>query len=220
MPIAFPPLELQASTSALQQLTKDIRGWRVERIGMNVSNIWLRTVDGATWLLGVHQRDLLPLFEVFTLSLLSMTELQERWENWTPPSLTKGVPEPLRKLMTTRPPAPVTPTDFEPWPLRTWRTEVVRRAEFIVEGAEVRSTIGNNPNSQAATRPGAVPTGASAFCEVAAGILFTGEDRSLLLAVDWLPMNMLVLQDGAEIHAFNTDCELVGMDEYVRSRAT
>ena len=32
-------------------------------------------------------------------------------------------------------------------------------------------------------------------------------------------MNMLVLQDSAGIRAFIADCELVGMADYVRSRA-
>ena len=173
MPVEFPSFELQASTSALQQLTSSIEGWRVERIGNSVSNIWLRTVDGATWLLGVDQHDVRPMFEVFTLGMLSMSELQERWESRTPPPLPKEVLEPLRKLITTRPPAPVAPTDFEPWPLHKWRTDIVRRAEFIVEGAEAGPTFGNNPNSQSASRPGAVPPEASAFCEVAVGVLFT-----------------------------------------------
>jgi hypothetical protein len=219
MPVEFPSFELQASASALQQLTSSISGWRVDRLGKNVSSIWLRTSDGATWLVAVDQRDVRPMFEVFTLGMLSMSELQERWKRWAPPPLPKGLPDALLKLMATRPPAPVAPTDFEPWPLRKWRTEVVRRAEFIAEGEDVGPTVGNNPNSQSATRPRAVPPHASAFCEVAAGVLFTSEGRSLLLAVDWMPLNMLVLQDSAEISAFIADCELVDMDDYLRSRA-
>ncbi|MFC7500405.1 hypothetical protein ACFQRC_14375 [Enterovirga sp. GCM10030262] len=218
MSVEFPPFELQASTSALRHLTSGLSGWRIERMGKSASNVWLRTSDGATWLIGVDQRDLLPMFEVFTLAMLSMSELQERWERWEPPALPGGVPEGFRQLLTTRPAAPVAPTDFEPWPLQSWRTEVVWRAEFIVEGGDVGPTFGNNPNTQSAARPGAVPPSASAFCEVAVGVLFSGEGRRLLLAVDWMPMNMLVVQDEAEISAFLADCELVTMADYVDGR--
>lgn len=218
MPVEFPPFELQASTSALRHLTSGLSGWRVERMGNTVPNVWLRNSDGAIWLIGVDQRDLRPMFEVFALGMLSMSELHERWERWKPLVLPQGVPEEIRQLLTTRPAAPVAPTDFEPWPLHSWRTEVVRRAEFIVEGGDVGPTIGNDPNTQSAARPAAVPPSASAFCEVAAGVLFTGEGRRLLLAVDWMPMNMLVVRDATEISAFLADCELVSMADYVDSQ--
>ena len=218
MPVEFPPFELQASKFALLHLASGISGWRVERLGKTASNVWLKTSDGATWLVGVDQRDVQSMFEVFTLGLLSMSELHEQWKNWKPPVLPEGIPDGLRGLLTTRPAAPVEPTQFDPWPLRSWRTEVVRRAEFIVEGADVGPTFGNNPNAQSAARPRAVPPGASASCEVAAGVLFTGEDRQLLLAVDWMPMNMLILQDTAEISAFTKDCELVSMTDYLDRR--
>lgn len=218
MPVEFPSFELQASTSALQHLTSGINGWRVEQMGDRTSNVWLRTSEGGIWLVGVDQRDVRPMFEVFAIGMLSMRELQERWERWERPVLPDGAPEGLRQLLITRPAAPIAPTHFDPWPLRSWRTEVARRAEFIVEGGNVGSTLGNNPNTQSAARPGTVPPSASAFCEVAAGILFTDEDRQVLLAVDWLPMNMLVLQDATEISAFLADCELVSMVDYLQGR--
>jgi len=218
MPVEFPPFELQANTPALRNLTSGLSGWRVARMGDSASNVWLRTSDGAIWLIGVDQRDLRPMFEVFTLGMLSLSELHERWERWEPPVVPEGAPEGFRHLLTTRPAAPVAPRDFEPWPLQSWRTDVVRRAEFIVEGGDVGPTFGNNPNTQSAARPGAVPPSADAFCEVAAGVLFSGEGRRLLLAVDWMPMNMLVVQDAAEISAFLAECELVGMADYLDSR--
>src|SRR4051794_6746447 len=75
MPVEFPPFELQASTSALRNLTSGLSGWRVERMGNSASNVWLRASDGAIWLIGVDQRDVRPMFEVFTLGMLSMSEL-------------------------------------------------------------------------------------------------------------------------------------------------
>ncbi|WP_445190796.1 hypothetical protein ACT009_09165 [Sphingomonas sp. Tas61C01] len=215
MPAEFPPFDLQASKSTLLHLTSGISGWRVERLGSRILNVWLKASDGTTLLVGVDQRDVRPLFEIFTLSLLSISELNERWKHWKPPTSFKGFPDGLRTLLTTRPAAPVEPTEFEPWPLRSWRTEVARRAEFIVEGANVGPTFGSNPNSQSAAPPQAVPHDASASCDVAAGVLFTGEDRQLLLAVDWMPMNMLVSEDPAEITAFSKGCELVSMADYL-----
>ncbi len=220
MPVEFPSFELQASTSALQHLTSDISGWRVERMGNSASNVWLRTSEGEIWLVGVDQRDVRPMFEVFTLGMLSMSELHDRWERWEAPGFADSFPEGLRRLLTTRPAAPVSPTEFDPWPLRSWRTEVARRAEFILEGGDVGPTFGNNPNTQSAAHPRTVPLSASAFCEVAAGLLFTGEGRQVLLAVDWMPMTMLVLQEASEISAFLADCELVSMADYLQSRRT
>jgi hypothetical protein len=218
MPVEFPPFELQASASALQRLTGGIGGWRVERTGDRAWNVWLRSDDGAIWLIHVDQRGLRPKFEVFTLAMLGIGELQERWARWEPPVLPEEVPEHLRRLLTRRPAAPVAPAHFDPWPLRAWRTEVARRTEFIVEGADAGATFGNDPDTQSAWRPGEVPPAAAAFCEVAAGILFTGDRGKLLIAADWMPMNMLVTQDAAEIGAFLADCELVGMADYLHRR--
>jgi hypothetical protein len=216
MPAELPPFELQASSKALQRLTDGLSGWRVERVGKSASHVWLRNSDGAVWLVGVDQRDVKPLFEVFTLDMLSMDELNEQWRRWKPPTLPQDMPESFRQLLTTRPPAPVAPTEFDSWPFRSWRTEVVRRAEFIVEIAADSSAFGDTPNTQSAVPPKGVPPEASAFCEVAAGILFTGDNgHKLLLAVDWMPMNMLVMDDAAEIDAFTSTCELVGMADYI-----
>lgn len=220
VPTAFPPFELQASPVALRRLTTGLVGWRVERQGRFVSNVWLKSDDGTVWLVGVDQRDLRPLFEVFTLAMVDMAGLQERWESWRPPVIPPGdLPEGLRELLTARPPAPVAPVEFEQWPFRSWRTEVVRRAEFIVEGAE-GPTFGNNPNTQAAARPRAVPPDAAAYCEVAAGVLFTSpDDHRLLLAVDWMPMDMIVSQEATEIDTFISECELISMEDYLAAPA-
>lgn len=219
MPAEFPSFELQASAEALRQLTAGLNGWRVERIGNSASNVWVQGAEGAIWSISVDQRDVRPMFEVFTLGMLSIAELRERWERWQPPILPEGGPEGLRRLLTTRPLAPAPPSDFETWPFVSWRTEIVRRAEFIVEDVDVGPTFGNNPNAQSAARPGAVPGEASAFCEVAAGIIFTGDGgRRLLMAVDWMPMQMLVTEDPAQIEEFLKDCALLDMETYLHRR--
>ena len=219
VPIELPRFDLQGSDEAFRQVMGEIVGWHVERHGVNTYNVWLQAADGAAWLIGIGQRDLTPMFEVFTLDIRSLPELLDQWRQWKPAPLPEGLPEGLRQIMTTKPAPPAAPTDFEPWPFTAWRTEVARRAEFIVEDADVGRTFGDNPNMQSAARPGAVPGEASAFSEVAAGLLFTGEGgRRLLLAVDWLPLNMLVSEDAAQIETFLADCELIGLEAYLQQR--
>ena len=46
------------------------------------------------------------MFEVFTLGMLSMSELHDRWERWEAPGFADSFPEGLRRLLTTRPRAP------------------------------------------------------------------------------------------------------------------
>ena len=49
------------------------------------------------------------------------------------------------------------------------------------------------------------------------GLRRGGSDRRrLLLAVDWMPMNMLVSQDATEIDTFISECELIGMEAYLQ----
>lgn len=178
-PVSFPPFELQGSTDTVDLLRSGIAGWRVERWGVNAHSVWLQWKDGSIAFVSVAQRDLAPMFEVFTLGVLDMAELEDRWRRWEPPAVPTDLPEGLRQSMMTKPSPPAAPTDFEPWPLAHWRTEVVRRAEFVVENADVGRTFGDNPNAQSAARPGRVPPEANASCEVAAGLLFTGEEGRL-----------------------------------------
>ena len=41
----------------------------------------------------------------------------------------------------------------------------------------------------------------------------------MLLAVDWLPLNMLVSEDAVQIETFLADCELIGLEAYLQRRA-
>ena len=224
MPHVFSPFEIQAGPEALRQLTSGLDGWRVARgdsHGSNASNIWLRDAGGSVWWVDVAGRDLGPMFEVFTLGIMSLDELRDRWAHWQPPVLAADAPEFLRLLATTRSSEPMPPADFEPWPFASWRTEVLRRAEYIDWGVEAGPNVGDNPNFQSAARPGEVPAEAGASCEVAAGILFTGDaGRRLLIAVDWLPLNMVVTEDAAPIEAFLAHCERIEMDDYLQARTS
>jgi hypothetical protein len=169
--------------------------------------------------MSVDGRDALPMFEVFTLRLATLKELQDRWHDWKAPPLPADMPDQLRALMTTKPPMPASPTIFDTWPFPSWRTQVLRRAEFIIENVPVADTVGDHPNSQSASRPMAVPAEASASCEVTVGLLFTGPDgRRLLMGVDWMPYSMVVTDQSEEIDEYLAPCEATDLDVYLDRR--
>jgi len=125
------------------------------------------------------------------------------------------MPENFRRLMSTRPELPKPSTEFQPWPFASWRLEVLRRAEYIIDQVDVGPTFGNKPSMQAPCRPGHVPPEASAYCEVAVGLLFTyGNSKQLLVGVDWMPFNMIVTDDVHEIDEYLHPCERVPLKDY------
>ena len=213
----LPPFELQGTSASIASLAGDIAGFSVVRSGSSSFAVWFKGKDDQVRLISVEQRDALPMFEVFTLSVATPDEMLERWKDWKAPLVPDEVPEPFRSIMTTRPTAPNPPKDFDVWPFAQWRTEVLRRAEFIIEGVSAASTVGNNPNMQSAVRPTSVPPEASASCEVAVGFLFTGASgERLLVGVDEMPMWMTIIQSAAEIDEYLKPCEVVDLPSYLR----
>lgn len=212
----MPSFELQGTKTSLESLAH-ISGYKVEGGGGRTAAVWLKGDDGQIRLLSVDQRDALPMFEVFTLAVATMGELEARWREWKPPTaVPEGVPEWMRALMLTRPTMPTPPTDFIAWPFAHWRTQVLRRAEFIVEDVAVGKTVGDNPNMQSAAPPMSVPKEASASCEVAAGVLFSdASGKRLLMGVDWMPLNMVVLDEAAKIDDYLKPCEAVELAAYL-----
>lgn len=212
----MPSFELQGTKVSLASLAR-ISGYKVESGGGRTAAVWLKADDGQVRLVTVDQRDALPMFEVFTLAVATMGELEARLKEWKPPTtIPEGVPEWMRALMMTRPTMPTLPTDFIAWPFDHWRTKVLRRAEFIVEDVPVGKTFGNNPNVQSAAHPMTVPKEASASCEVAAGILFSGAGgKRILIGVDWMPENMIVLDEPAKIDDYLRPCEAIDLSVYL-----
>jgi hypothetical protein len=213
----FPPFELQASGAALDLLDSGIAGFALERIARWVSAVWLQGTDGQIWLMMADTRDLQFKFEVFTLAFETIEGLQARLAAWTPPDIAGDVPEMLRQAFSTRPTVPAAPSRFDPWPFSRWRCDVLRRTEFIIEDVEFGVTLGDSPDFQSAGRPGFVPPEASAACEVAAGILFTGEQgERLLAAVDWRPTELIWTRDAAQIDQYLAETSAVTIDDYRR----
>ena len=212
----MPSFELQGTRTSLASLAH-ISGYKVESGGGRTVAVWLKADDGQVRLLTVDQRDALPMFEVFTLAVATMGELEARLREWkAPKTVPEGVPEWMRTLMMTRPAVPTPPTDFIGWPFDHWRTQVLRRAEFVVEEAPVGETVGENPNVQSAARLMTVPKEASASCEVAAGVLFSGAGgKRLLMGVDWMPESMVVLDEPAKIDDYLKPCEAVDLSAYL-----
>jgi hypothetical protein len=210
-------LELQGTHSAIAGLAVDVAEYSVQRMGKSASAVWLRGGDGEVRFVSVHGQDALPMFEVFTLGILTLDDLQARWKDWKAPSLPEDMPEQLRTLMTTKPPMPTPPQEFKAWPFRSWRTQVLRRAEFIVEEVQDVPTFGQNANMQSATRPKSVPSEAAASCEVAVGLLFTGTNsQRFMLSVDSMPLDMLVTDNAVEIDAYLAACEATNLSDYLK----
>jgi len=215
MPHRFPPFEIQAARPTLLALENAIAGYVVEQAGKGASLVWLRSHAGQIWGIGVDQRDLESKFEVFTLAIETLEAMQARAAAWAPPQLPPDMPENFRRLMSTRPELPKPSAEFQPWPFASWRVEVLRRAECIIDNVDAGPTFGNNPSMQAPSQPGQVPPEASAYCETAVALLFTeGNSKRLLVGVDWMPFNMIVTQDVHEIDEYLSSCERVPLKDY------
>ncbi len=204
----YPSFEIEASELAFAALRNDMS---TIHFGGAHGQTWLRDRYGNTFALNVNQRDLEYKFEVFSLALPSHSELTEQAAAWKPPTLDDQMDERLRAIYSTRPSVPLLPDAFQPWPFVHWRAEVLRRVEFIIEDVDVEGTFGTGPhNMQSAAPPGSVPSEASAACEVAVGLLFTGaENDRLLLAADWMPFSLIVSRDPGEIERFIDVCEAI-----------
>jgi hypothetical protein len=215
VPHQFPPFELQAARPALLALQNHVAGYAIERMGKGASLVWVRSHSGQLWVIGVDQRDLQFKFEVFTLGIETIEATQARIAAWKPPQLPADMPDLLRKLVSTRPEPPRPPAEFQPWPFDSWRVEVLRRAEYIVEDVDPGPTFGDNSNAQSAGKPGQVPPGTSASCDVAVALLFTAAaGRRLLIAADWFPFSMVVTQADREIDDYLAPCERLPAEEY------
>lgn len=212
----FPPFEFQAVRSALLALQDGIAGYAVERIGRGASLVWIRSKCGKIWAIGVDQRDLQFKFEVFTLTIETMEAMHGRIAAWKPPPFPTDMPESFRKLMSMRPEPPKPPANFQPWPFDSWRVEVLRRAEYIIEAVASAPTFGDTPNAQIPGRPGKIPPEASASCDVAVALLFMGaNNKRFLIGVDWMPFDMVVTEDVREIDEYIGPCERVLIKDYV-----
>jgi hypothetical protein len=212
---AYPAIELQVSPDILAALDDGVAAFATEPFGDGVLAVWLRTAAGLVIHIAVAPRTVQPMFEVFGLDIASFAQLHDRWRDWTAPTLPADWPEPLRALATTRPAEPAVPASFIAWPPAT-RVDVLRRAEFVIADVEVGPTFGNHPALQAAERPGHVPDEASASCEVAVGLLFSGAGHRMLIAADWTPLRLLVSQEDAAIVQYLAACEQVPLATYLR----
>ncbi|MGQ3049486.1 MAG: hypothetical protein ACT6Q8_22715 [Niveispirillum sp.] len=214
MHVEYPAYELQAEIEALRAIANGLTGMKVEL----ANHVWLGDNAGRSWLVTVQPRDLCFKFEVFSLAISSIEQLQARWREWKPPVLPTGIPEPLRSQMSVRPPEPTAPLGFDNWPFVTRQVEVLRRVEWIADLADAYPASGDNPNVQSATRAGQIPASATATCEVAVGLLFNGtQDERLLIAADWMPMNLIFTREADKIDAFLVDCNRIELRTYMRS---
>lgn len=213
-----PPFGLQGTRDSIAILASGVTGYAVERLSGSASEVWFRSHEGQSVCIRVDQRDALPMFEVFALHIATLSELQDKWREWTAPALPDDLPDTLRALMSRKPPMPVSPTNFDAWPFQTWRTEVLRRAEFIIADVGDVGTFGEHPNMQSAMKPTEVPAEASATCEVAVGLLFSAPDgERLLIGVAWMPFNLTVTDQRDVIDQYLASCETTDLNTYLQS---
>lgn len=218
MPVEYPAYELQAESEALRAVASGITGMSFDSSCMRPDHVWLCDNTGRPWLVTARAHDLCFKFEVFSLAISSIEELQARWREWKPPIIHAGIPEPFRSLMAVRPPQPTAPLVFDHWPFAPRQVEVLRRVEWIADLVDAGPASGDIPNIQSAARPGRIPPGATATCQVAVGLLFSGpEDERLLLAADWMPMNLIVTREADKIDAFLVDCDRIELRTYMGS---
>lgn len=213
----YPPAELDAESGALAALGQGLTGIAIQAYGDRIHAVWLHSSGGDALSIGVSQRDLEFKFEVFPLSVLSLAGLRDRVAAWPGAPLPDDVPEPFRTLLSTPPAAPEAPAQFDPWPFDDWEVEVLRGTDYIVDiGPGGDATFGDSPNLQTTARPGHVPPEATAACEVAEGLLFTGKTgECLLIAADVMPFDLLVTQDPGVIDTRILHCERVALADYL-----
>lgn len=217
----FPPFELQASAADLSSLRAGLQGYATEGVGPSASTVWIKTANDTMLAVGVDSRDLEFKFEVFTLALETEQALAHRVLTAPPVKLPDDAPEMMKQWASMPRVAPKPPADFKPWPFDAWRVEVLRRAEYIIGDLQPPpDTFGNDAVVQHPGRPGEVPPEAWAACEVAVGLLFSGSGgKRLMVAVDWMPFNLIVTQDEPAIVEFIGSCATIDVEEYVKRLA-
>lgn len=217
----FPSFELQASAADLSSLRAGLRGYATEGVGPSTSMVWIKAANDTILAVGADSRDLEFKFEVFTLAVETEQALAHRVSTAPPLKLPDDAPEMMKQLANMPRVAPKPPADFEPWPFYAWRVEVLRRAEYILGDLQSPpETFGTDPVAQNPAKPGEVPPEAWAACEVAVGLLFSGSGgERLMVAVDWMPFNLIVTQDEANIAEYVESCAAIDVDKYVKRLA-
>lgn len=214
----FDAFELQATATDLLSLRIGLVGFASVGVGPRTDMLWLKGNAGQIWAIGVDSRALEFKFEVFTLAMETQAALVHRVETAPPVQFPADAPEWMRQWAAQPRVAPMPPETFELWPFRSWRVDVLRRAEWVVGDLQPPPPrFGDNPLAQSGSKPGEVPPEARATCDVAVGLLFTDpEHRRFLIGVDWLPLNMVVTKDAAAIDEYVAACEAIELATYIQ----
>ena len=202
----YPPSEFEAGMATRAFLLGEITAVHISA----GEAPWLFNDQGAAFLVILSGRQLEAKFEVFGIGVLNEVELSVRVEEWRPPPLSGDMPVELRILLDRRPSAPIPPQHRKPWPLVSWRVEVLRRSEYIVEDVEGTGAVGEAPNAQDAAAPGHIPSEAAAACDVDVALLFSGKGgERLLIGAAWMPYHFVTTSDAREIDEYIASCELL-----------
>ncbi|WP_353230973.1 hypothetical protein [Novosphingobium sp.] len=218
----YPPFHIDADADALTAIGVGIASivpmlnrYQPDHAGPRAELVWIKDSAGTAWAITANQRDLEFKFEVFSLSIENEAALKTRIETGNPLPLPDDAPDWLRTIAAVPRMAPVPPADLQPPPFQICRTDVLRRAEFIMSDVHIEEALGENPNLQTAAVPENVPSNADACCIVSVALLFTGlEGQRLLVGVDWFPLNLIMTAHPDAIDDYTADCEMIEICEY------
>jgi hypothetical protein len=215
------PVELRASPDALRALTGAITRYRVEQVpgfGEDVSAVWIDA--GQLYLVSVDIMGLAFKFEVCTLRVQTPAEalataeanrpaMEQAWAEMR----AAGVPIPVFALPAE--PSPAGP--LEDWPFRSWRFDILRRKEFIIDPVHLPDDPGDRQRYFENLGQGQAPQHSEHSCTATIGLLFTSDDgRRLLIVSDGMPGFMRVTDEEDVTQAYLRTCEVVPAPEYAR----
>lgn len=214
------PVEIRASPRALLTLTQDITGFRVEELPGergDVIAVWFLTDQ--LYLVSVDILGLEFKFEVFALVVKTSDEMLTIMQDNAP--LMEEAWAEMREAGISIPPMemPVRPApagELTRWPFRSWRLDILKRMEFIVDSEHLPETASALDSYLASLRPGEAPVGSEQTCLTAMGLLFTSETGARFLVVaDGMPGCMKVTDDEEVVQSYLRRCIVVPASEYV-----
>lgn len=213
------PVELRASREALLALSEAITDFRVEELlgeRGDVSAVWFQADQ--LYLVSVDIVGLAFKFEVFTLIVKTPAQMLGIMQANVPQ--TEKAWEEMREAGLAIPPMgppvePVPAGELAEWPFRSWRLDVLKRMEFIVDPEHLPETADAVQEYFQSLPAGVAPDGSEHTCVTAVGLLFTADDGGrFLLVADGMPGWMRVSDEEEVVQSYLRQCIVVPAAEY------
>jgi hypothetical protein len=200
--------------------SKGVTSFRVEElngVGGDVGAVWFQADQ--LYLVTVDILGLAFKFEVFTLLVKTPAEMlaiaranAPQMEMAWAEIKQAGLPIPPMALLAT--PAPT--GELAQWPFRSWRLDVLKSMEFIVDPEYLPKTADAVQEYLLSLPAGVAPAGSEHTCLTASGLLFTSDDgRRFLVVADGMPGMMRVTDQEDVVQSYLRQCIAVPASEYV-----